>query len=53
MDQNGCFEMSFHESLIKGEKIHMAIDRAKEVMKVINPVGNKPQRSISLTVGWH
>jgi hypothetical protein len=51
MGQNGSFKMSFREVLIKEEKICMAINQASEVMKVINPVGNKPQRSMSLAVG--
>jgi hypothetical protein len=53
MGQNGSFRMSFLKSLTKEEKIHMAISQVIEVRKVINPVGNKTQRSISLAMVWH
>jgi hypothetical protein len=42
MDRNKNFGMSFRESLTKEEKICMMINRASGVMKMVNPVGNKP-----------
>jgi hypothetical protein len=50
MGQNRSFRVSFRENLTKEEKIHMAINQAIEVIKMINPVENKPRRSMYLAV---